>query len=48
MAQNKIVLITLCSALFFGLSTPGLYANGSQDEQPAVTWKTLNVKTVEN
>ncbi len=40
--QNKIVLIVLCSALFFGLGTPGLLANGSQeDEQPAVTWKTF-------
>jgi hypothetical protein len=42
MIQNKIILITLCSALFFGLSTPVLFANGSlEDEQPAVTWKTF-------
>jgi hypothetical protein len=40
--QNRIVLLILCSALFFGLSSPGLFANGSQeDEQPAVTWKTF-------
>ena len=41
MVLNKIILITLCSALFFGLSTPVLFANGSQEEQPAVTWKTF-------
>jgi hypothetical protein len=42
MLQNRIALITLCSALFFGVNTPVIFASGSQgDEQPAVTWKTF-------
>jgi hypothetical protein len=42
MLQNRIALITLCSALFFGVNTPVLFASGSQgDEQPAVSWKTF-------
>jgi hypothetical protein len=42
MLQNRIALITLCSALFFGVNTPVLFASGTQgDEQPAVSWKTF-------
>ena len=40
MPQIRIVLITLFSALFFGVSIPGLFTSESQeDEQPSVTWK---------
>jgi hypothetical protein len=40
MLQIRIVLITLCSALFFGVSIPGLFASESQEnEQPTAAWK---------
>lgn len=42
MLQIRIILLTLCSALFFGVSIPGLVASESQEDgQPAVTWKSF-------
>jgi hypothetical protein len=41
MLQNRIVLITLCYALFFGVSTTGLFASESQDDQSDAGWRTF-------